>query len=298
MTLDVVLANEDALKPGTYPARAWFFGPDNQKVYEKSFTVTIPEGEPPFAIPAFKDQVQLKGPTGQYRLVVQFEKGAAGMGGKTRFYRFDRSDMPPVQEKIVLWGEDPKVEKWLKDHGIQTVKLDLNVEKTKPQRILALSTPPNPDIAFADLIERIENGSCVVFLSEQIFRKGNDPTGYLPLKERGTIGKPQEWLYHVDQWSKQHPIFAELQSGGIMDYAYYREILPTLFFVNTQTPEEAIAGGNNTSLKYESGLMLAIYKRGQGQFLINTLLIRENLGKVPQAERLLRNLLNLPMETK
>ena len=297
VALDVVLANEDALKPGTYSARAWVFGPDNQKVYEKPFTVTIPEGEPPFAIPAFKDQVQLKGPTGQYRLVVQFEKGAAAMGGETRFYRIDRSEMPPVQGKIVLWGKDPKIESWLKDNGIQVVPFDPSVPKTEFQKILAVNIPTNtdPDTAFAELMERVENGSHVIFLSEQIFRKGDDPTGYLPLQERGTIGAPNAWLYHIDQWAKRHSAFAGLQAGGLMDYVYYREILPTFFFVNTQTPDEAIAGGNSASLRYESGLMLAIYKRGQGQFLINTLLIRDNLGKVPQAERLLRNLLNLTL---
>ena len=76
-----------------------------------------------------------------------------------------------------------------------------------------------------------------------------------------------------------------------MDYGYYREILPEAFFIDTETPAEAIAGGNNASLRYESGLMTAIYQRDKGRFLVNTLRIRENLGKVPQAERLLRNML-------
>lgn len=300
VTLDIVLANEDALKPGTYPAQVWVFGPNNQKVYEKSFTVTIPEGEPSFAIPVFKDQVQLNGPSGQYRMVVQFEKGAAAMGGETRFYRLDRAEMPSVKGSVVLWGEDPKVESWLKEHGVSVVKFDPAIAKTEPQTILAVGVPVgvDPDAAFADLIERIENGSYVVFLTEQIFRKGNDPTGYLPLEKRGTIGNPQEWLYHVDQWAKRHPVFEGLQSGGLMGYDYYREILPLAFFIDTQTPDEAIAGGNNASLRYESGLMLALYHRGKGQFLINTLLLRENLGTVPQAERLLRNLLRLPQTTR
>ena len=299
VTLDVVLANEDVLGPGTYPARAWVFGPNNEKVYEKAFTVTVPKTEGPFAIPAFKEQVQIKGPTGEYRLVVAFEKNAAAAGGETTFYRFDRADMPKVTNEVVLWGSDPKIETWLKDNDVKTVKFDPSVPKTMPQRILALGIPANvdPDAAFADLVERIQNGSDVVFLSEQIFRKGDDPIGYLPLEQRGHIGTPMEWLYHLDQWAKRHPVFAGLQAGGLMDYGYYREIIPSKVFVNIQTPTEAISGANNASLVYESGLMVATYQLEKGRFLINTLLIRENLGTVPQAERLLRNLLNLPMHS-
>ena len=37
--------------------------------------------------------------------------------------------------------------------------------------------------------------------------------------------------------------------------------------------------------------MLAVYSFGSGRFILNTLLIRENLGQHPAAERLLRNLL-------
>jgi hypothetical protein len=124
-----------------------------------------------------------------------------------------------------------------------------------------------------------------------VFRSGNDTTTHLPLAERGRIGQPQEWLYHVDQWAKRHPVFEGLPAGGLLDYGYYRELIPESFFVGVQTPDTAIAGGNNASLQYEAGLMLAQYRRGQGGFLINTLLIREHLGKVPQAERLLRNML-------
>lgn len=295
VTLDVVLANEDVLSPGTYPARAWVFGPNREKVYEKAFTITVPETEGPFVIPAIKEQVQINGPTGKYRLVVAFEKNAAAAGGETTFYRFDRADMPKVTDEVLLWGDDPKVEQWLKDNGIKTVKFDPSVPNTTPQKILALSTPANPDAAFADLAERIKNGSNVVFLSEQIFRKGEDPTGYLPLEQRGSIRQLEEWLYHVDQWAKCHPVFAGMQADGLMDYDYYREIIPTNFFVDTQTPTEAISGANSAARHYEAGLMVATYKLGKGQFLINTLLIRENLGTIPQAERLLRNLLNLSM---
>ncbi len=293
VTLDVVLANEDVLKPGKYPALAWVFGPDGEKLFEKSFEITIEEGEQPFALAALTERVRIAGPTGRYRLVVAFEKAAAAAGGETEFYVYGKDDMPPVEHEVVVWGEDAELEAWLGQNGIRTVKFDSSAPVEKSQLILATATPPAPggDEAFADLVKRIENGSRVVFLCPEVFRKGDDSTGYLPLEQRGRIGNPQQWLYHVDQWAKRHPVFEGLQAGGLMDYSYYREILPESFFIDTETPEEAIAGGNNASLRYESGLMTALYRRGKGRFLINTLLIRENLGSIPQAERLLRNML-------
>jgi len=294
VTLDVVLANEDVLKPGNYPAKAWVFGPDETKVLERHFEIVIESGEQPFARPAFQERVKIDGPTGKYRLVVAFEKGAAAAGGETEFHVFNRRDMPPVTTEVVFWGEDAELDLWLRQNGIRVAEFDPSVPVETKRLLLVAGRPPAGGVVggFADLTKRIESGSHVVFLTEKVFRKSDDLTGYLPLERRGHIGNPQEWLYHVDQWARHHAVFKGLQAGGLMDYSYYREILPTSFFIDMQTPDDAIAGGINASLKYESGLMTAIYTRGRGRFLINTLLIRENLGQVPQAERLLRNMLN------
>ena len=56
-------------------------------------------------------------------------------------------------------------------------------------------------------------------------------------------------------------------------------------------PAEVVAGSINTSSGYNSGLLVAVYNFGSGRFLLNTLRIRENLGRDPVAERLLRNML-------
>ena len=56
-------------------------------------------------------------------------------------------------------------------------------------------------------------------------------------------------------------------------------------------PKEAIAGAIKASQDYSSGLMVSVYPFGSGNFILNTLLIRNNVGTHPAAERLLRNLL-------
>ena len=99
------------------------------------------------------------------------------------------------------------------------------------------------------------------------------------------------WLYHSDEWARRHPIFDGLPAGGLMDYGPYRELIGDSVFMDIEPAAEAVAGGINASWGYQSGLIVGVYELGAGRFIVNSLLIRENLGKVPQAERLLRNML-------
>lgn len=111
----------------------------------------------------------------------------------------------------------------------------------------------------------------------------------------GTVASLTEiagWLYLKDEWAKPHPIFAGLPAGGLLDYAFYGDLIPDLVFKMHQAPEEAVAGAIKASQDYASGLMVAVHRLGKGRFILNTLQIRENLGRHPAAERLLRNLLN------
>jgi hypothetical protein len=98
-------------------------------------------------------------------------------------------------------------------------------------------------------------------------------------------------LYLKDEWTKRHPIFDGLPSGGLMDYTYYREIIPDLVWLGQDPPAEAVAGAIKASQDYASGLMVAVHRLGEGHLILNTLRIRENLSSHPVAERLLRNML-------
>ena len=76
-----------------------------------------------------------------------------------------------------------------------------------------------------------------------------------------------------------------------MDHQFYREIIPATTWIGQDSPKEAVAGAIKSSLDYASGLMVSVNSFGAGNFILNTLQIRENLGTHPAAERLLRNLL-------
>jgi len=125
-----------------------------------------------------------------------------------------------------------------------------------------------------------------------------DAVGWIPLKEKGEPIPTNltSYVYTKDTWAKTHPIFDGLPTGGIMDYTYYRELFSDQLWKGQDVPDEAVAGAIVTSWNYYSGLRIAVYKKGAGQFILNSFRIRENLGTHPAAERLLRNMLRYAAE--
>jgi Glycosyl hydrolases family 2, TIM barrel domain/Glycosyl hydrolases family 2, sugar binding domain/Glycosyl hydrolases family 2 len=294
--LQAVLANEDTLAPGAYPARLQVVGPGATVVVDRSVKVVIPprtgKGELPLATPCFDEEVTIDGPEGVYRLEATFLKGAAAAGGPAEFFVSDRTRMPAVDVEVLLWGDDPEVARWLSAHGIRHRPFD---PKAQAQRTVILTgpTPPggNRGDAFRALAGHVARGSTAIFLAPEVFREGERPERWVPLENKGSLVPITGWLYLKDEWAKAHPVFEGLPAGGLMDTTFYREIIPDLVFTGQDSPAEAVAGAIKASQDYSSGLMLAVDRFGAGRFVLNTLRIRENLGTHPAAERLLRNLL-------
>ena len=63
-------------------------------------------------------------------------------------------------------------------------------------------------------------------------------------------------------------------------------------------PDEVIAVSSYSALAFNdfsSSILMSVYNHEKGKFILNTLRIRENIGKDPVAERLLRNMLRYAM---
>jgi len=250
------------------------------------------ETEPPFALAAFSENLTLDGPVGRYRFLAAFGKGGAASGGETEFYVADAVEMPPVSQEVVLWGQDAELAQWLGAHGIRARAFTAG-QPSGPEVILVPGKPAGDDAAaWGELARRIARGASAVFLCPEAFKKGKDAAGWVPLANKGRLANMASWVYLKDEWTKRHPIFDGLPAGGLMDYTFYREVIPDLVWAGQDAPQEVVAGAINTSLAYGSGLLVSAHKLGAGHFILNTLRIRDNLGKDPVAERLLRNMLN------
>ena len=295
--LEVVLANEDALPAGEYIALIQVVGPGKQKIYEHRTTITIPvtqkDEELPLAIPIYSIELPVDEPAGKYHLTATLEKGGAPTCGDVEFYVDDPAQMPVIETEITTWGTDALLTKWLADHHIKTQPFNTEIQKAREVILVGSNPPDGTDTlaSFNALAKHIAQGSIAIFLSPEVFRGGRNKVKYLPLEKKGSVSDLYSWLYLKDEWAKQHPIFDGLPAGGLMDHQFYREIIPATTWIGQDSPKEAVAGAIKSSLDYASGLMVSVNSFGAGNFILNTLQIRENLGTHPAAERLLRNLL-------
>jgi hypothetical protein len=296
LRLEACLANEDVLRPGQYPVRLEVVGPDTARAWQKTLTLTIPEtkgqSEPPMVLPVLDEPLAIDGPAGKYRFSATFQQGAAAAGETIEFYVADPAPAASIDTEVVVWGDDAGLRQWLAGHGIRSRSLSATAP-TGRELILATASPPAPGgaVVFRELARRIARGATVVFLSPAVFGQGNHRTAWLPLARKGDFAELPSWLYHKDEWAKRHPIFEGLPAGGLMDYTFYRELIPNAAFTDLDPPAEAVAAGINAACGYSSGLLVAVYPLGAGQFVLNSLRIREHLSRHPAADRLLLNML-------
>lgn len=292
--LEAVLANEDVLAPGEYPVRFQVAGPGGVRLFDKTLTVTIPDPkgkpEPPFAMPVLAEDIALDGPSGRYRFLAAFQRGGAAAGGEAEFYVADRAQMPPVEGEVVLWGEDPELAAWLAANGVRTRRFAPGPQ-TAREVIVVGSKGPGEAAAWQELARHLARGSVAVFLAPEVFKRGDNPAGWLPLAAKGTLAELPVWVYHKDDWAKSHPIFEGLPANCILDHTFYREVTGSRAWSGQEPPAEAVAGAINTACGYSSGLLVAVYPVAAGRFVLNALRLRENLGHDPVAERLVRNML-------
>ena len=129
---------------------------------------------------------------------------------------------PRSRREVVLAGEDAAVGEWLGDQGVRCRKSA--ADERRRQVILVSSTPP----AFEDLWQRVHRGATAVFFGRVFLRKAINRWAGCRWRTRALVTPIHGWLYLKDEWAKHHPIFAGLPSGGLMDYTFYREIIPDL----------------------------------------------------------------------
>jgi hypothetical protein len=242
--VEVWLANEDVLPPGEYPVHVQLVAPDGKRAWERTASVRVPgrlgSGEAPLALLVVDEEVAVSGPGGAYRCVATLERGGAPTGGESRLHVTDAAAMPAVEREIALWGEDAELAAWLAAHGI---RVRAGAGGTGREVILVGRKPEHGGTAaFRGLAERIAHGSGAVFLCPEVFAEGEDHVRWLPLHNKGALGSINSWLYLKDDWARAHPIFDCLPAGGLLDHAYYRELITNAVWQGQDPPLAAVAG--------------------------------------------------------
>jgi hypothetical protein len=293
LVIEAVLATEEALKPGDYPARFRIFGPRGV-VWEKAVTVTIPDPAP-LAVPVLRETITLAGPAGQYTLAANLERGGAPTGGRLTFHLSDQQELPELKGEALLWGIESGAAGWLAAHGLNCRPLEADT----PGKLVLIGKPLAPEAdpsGWARLAERLTQGATLLFLSSHPFHDNPAALAWLPLQNHGRCTSFNDWIYHKECVAKRHPVFAGLQAPGVMDMDYWGPVIPHDIFEDQDTPGETLAaafatGHHTRPTGYACGLIIAVYRHGAGRFILNTPLVLEQVDQHPAADRLLTNLI-------
>ncbi|MCC7353747.1 MAG: glycoside hydrolase family 2, partial [Anaerolineae bacterium] len=298
--VEAVLANEDVLRPGSYPVTFRICGPQGV-AWEKRLELHLPEPtagqDAPLAVPALSAEVELAGPAGIYEFAADMERGGAPAGGRLKFYLSDPSALPRLPTNVTLWGIEPPVAAWLRTHGV-TVRPFAQTAADR-REVVMVGNPPDAERDlphWTELARRMARGSAAIFLSPAAFAREKDGVGWLPLAVRGRCYEFNDWLYHKECVAKAHPVFAGLQAKGIMDWDYYGPVITHHLYDGQETPDDVVAAafapGYPCPGGYASGVLVGSYRFGAGRFTLSTLRVLENVDRHPAADRLLLNLIN------
>lgn len=303
--IEVILATEDALSPGTYPVLIRILGPEGI-AWEQEAELLVPtpaEGEDgPFAIPVFSGEIVLPGPQGQYTLAVTMGKGGAPAGGRLAFYLSDPPELAQPAVGAAVFLED-SVTDWLRSRGITIVPLDDASPDTRQVILIGDMNDSNTDAAARkSLLERVARGSVAVFLKPESLQKGDAPMGWLPVVNKGGLTHFPDWLYHKECVAKKHPLFNALAPRGVMDWDFYGPVISNKFLEGQDTPDDVAAAAfavchSSRPDGFAAGTMLCAYNFGAGRVVLNTFNILENIDRHPAADRMLLNMIEYGRES-
>ncbi|MGI8988343.1 MAG: CocE/NonD family hydrolase [Bryobacteraceae bacterium] len=275
--LEAVLADEDVLKPGAYPARLKMVGPAGV-VFERTTMLNIPDPhgspEPPMVFPVFQENVKVDGPAGQYQVEVSFDRDAAAVGRQVVIVG-DAANLPKVNANVSVLDHGG-LTSWLAQHGARA-------GQSSGREVILVGSGES---AGTDLMDRVKAGSVAVLL---------EPAA-LPEVLKGKIVNSAPLFWGRDDVVKPHPIFEGLPSQRLMDLRFYRDVIArssiTDFDSDAENIVPAFAVGRPGGPGYWAGSNLLSYRWGEGWVIISTLRLLENLGKDPAADRIMLNLVS------
>jgi hypothetical protein len=290
--LEVVLANEDVLKPGTYPVRLRVHG-EKGIVWEKLMDLTLPApkpGElPPLAVPVWKGEVVLL--PGKYTWAAELLQGANPAGGKKIFRVAEaqpKVNLPPVtginlSENIVTLLH------------VQDVDMNSDSDPAVWRKIVLVGLLPGPD-KDPQIWQALENhakaGGRVVMIDPASSLTWGDK---LPFGKTGKMDNTWQWLYHHEVIAKPHALWAGLPAKGLLDWDIFGPAFPRMNVISDELPEDlasaSFAIGYCIRGGYISGFDYGGYKIGEGWVYFNTFWLVESVGKSPISDRMLLNMI-------
>jgi hypothetical protein len=287
--IEAVLANEGALRPGSYNVTFRIWSASVGIVWERRVVLVVrPDG--PLAFQALKETLQLELPPGEYTFAADLERGGAPTGDRLAFHLTNSPARATGDAKIRTWGIDERVRDWLNEHGhvcqpyVPTA--DGRAERS-PIVVGNVSSDPRGHEFWPAIKRETESGGHTLLLAPEPFH----PAESSPWDGAFTARPCEDGLYHKECVGKRHTILSGLQTGGVLDWRYWGQMIAKMYLDTKETPREVIAAGFQACAKYEAGVLIGRQGLGDGEVLFNSFPVLDHVGAHPVADRLLLNLI-------
>jgi len=306
LRVEAVLANENALRPGTYPVRFRIWGPPGV-IWEirKSITVTDASlASTSFTIPVLKEELHLDLPAGEYNLAAELERGGDPTGDRLTFWVTDAANLPRGTGALAVWGLSADVRQWLERRGFAC--REYLPGDVRAGEVVLVGVPPSRDEAgerWGALHADIDIGATAVLASAEPFRTGIVFYGkselirpdQLPWGPSFSAHGLHDFLYHREVMSRRHPVFEGLPAGGILDWRIYGPVVGHDGFDQCEVGDDVAAAGFAAGYAvkggYDSGVVVGARRVGKGRLVYSGLDVLTYIDAHPAADRLLLNLI-------
>jgi hypothetical protein len=296
--VEAVLANESVLPAGEYPVIFRIFGERSGKVWEREAIARIPDPAPgrpgPLAVPVLRETLPAGLPPDDYVFAAHLVRGATPRGDRLPF-RIAEPEPARDALRVQQVGLEETALAWLAAHGVAAEPF---APGSAADRLLVGAVPGSalPAATWEALRDQAAVGATLIFLSAAPFLvPAGTQAPVLPLGDRVRARTFNDWLYHKEIVARPHPAFTGLPTG-LLDWADYGQVWTHDLFDCADTPDEVLAAsfavGYSCPGGYDSGIIAALYRHGQGRIIVNSLRVLEELDRHPAADRMLLNLVH------
>jgi hypothetical protein len=288
--VELSLANEDVLRPGTYPVRIAVVGPGGYR-QERSGAVEVGAGDKadPLALPVLDDRITLDGPAGEYRFAASMGAAAAPAAGRATAYALGRPAVISPRVVASSLGLDAPAVNWLSAHGVDC---DAWSGPESSRRLVIIGPAEASSEDWSSVGAAVDRGATALVLAPGTFVTADSPRAQLPFNPEISVRSFHDWLYHKECFGNEHVLFDNLPRPGLLRFAYYDDALPRHLIEGNadEIAAFAIAVGYPVPTGYVSGLLAAAFRQGAGRVIVSSFNILPHLGVLAVADHLALNL--------
>jgi hypothetical protein len=288
--VNLSLANEDVLLPGSYTARVAIVGPEGWR-WQRSVEVAINHGRGPLAVPVLAERVTVDGGPGRYRCAASLGTAAAPAAGRASIDVIGHPmPMTPRLSAVAIGFHEAELN-WLAAHGLDIVRSEETFSTV--ELLLVGHAGELDEESWRSVSAAVDRGATAVVLNPWELIVPGESSVALPFATPLSCSSFRDWLYHKECFTTEPALVEGLAVPGLMDWRRFGPVLPRHLLQGDADKVAAFAAavGFPCPGGYVSGLLAASFRQGAGRVVVSTFDLLAHLGSLAVADHLTTNLL-------